>query len=327
MISFTPLNIRTWSLLGASGAFGLAALELPEISDSAVLLTADLCHFSGLDRFKAKYPDRLYNVGIAEQNLIGVAAGMAKEGLLPFATTYASFASTRCCDQVRVSMGYMKLGVKLIGLASGLSVGILGATHMSLEDVAIMRSIPNITVVCPADTTEIVKAVLAAATYEGPVYLRLGGSVPTKVVYETDYAFEIGRAITLREGSDISIIASGTMVYHALRTAEILEESGVSCGVINMHTIKPLDVEAVRKACDSRLIVTAEEHSVLGGLGSAVAECLAEMVRKPPQLIIGISDEFKHPGSYEYLLDQYGLMSERMAARIIAKYREVAVSD
>ena len=323
MIKLSPGNIKLWSRLGSCGAFGMAALELPEMDDSVVMLTADLCTYSGLDRFKAKFPDRLYNVGIAEQNLVGVAAGMAKEGLNAFATTYATFAATRCCDQVRVNMGYMQLGVKLVGLTSGLSVGILGATHMSLEDIAIMRSIPNITILSPADCTETVKATLAAAEFKGPVYLRLSGVMGNPIVYHEDYQYEIGKAITLREGTDISLIATGTMVHYSLKAAEILETKGISCQVVNMHTIKPLDQAAIEKACHNKLIVTVEEHSVIGGLGSAVAESLAGKIKRPPQLMIGLSDEFKHAGTYEYLLDQYGLTTEKIAEKMMNKYKEV----
>lgn len=321
MMNFKPSNIRMWSLLGSCGAFGMTAVELPEIDDSTVILTADLCFYSGLDRFKSKYPDRLYNMGIAEQNMIGVAAGMAKEGLNPFATTYATFASTRCCDQVRVNMGYMNLGIKLVGLTSGVSVGILGATHMSIEDIAIMRAIPNITILSPADCTETVKATIAAAQHNGPVYLRLSGPMGNPIVYNEDYEFEIGKAITLREGADICIIATGTMVYQSIKVAELLGDLGITCRVIDMHTIKPVDQDVIIKACDCQLIVTVEEHSIYGGLGSVVSEVLAGKGSKPPQLIIGIADEFKHAGTYEHLIEQYGLTSEKIAEKILDKYR------
>lgn len=327
MISYTPANIRTWSRLGSCGALGFAAHEIVEKNDAIVILTADLRFYSGLDRFQNNYPDRLYNVGIAEQNLIGMAAGMAKEGLIPFATTYATFATTRCCDQVKVNMGYMRLNVKLIGLTSGLSVGILGATHMSFEDIAIMRSIPNITILSPADCTETIKAIIAAADYEGPVYIRLSGTMGNPIVYHEDYSYEIGKAITLKKGTDICIIATGTMVYYALMASEILEDKNISCQVINMHTIKPLDYEAIMRACNSKLIVTVEEHSIIGGLGSAVAEALSDRISKPPQLIVGLSDEYKHAGTYNYLLDKYGLTVENIVNKILFKYMEVNSND
>lgn len=322
MIAFTSANIRTWSMLGSNGAFGFAALELPEIDDNIAILTADEMYFSGLERFGAKYPKRLYNIGIAEQNLVGVAAGMSKEGLNVFATTYATFASTRSCDQVRVNMGYMKLGIKLVGLTAGLSVGILGATHCSIEDIAIMRAIPNITILSPADCTETVQATLAAARHKGPVYLRLTGGQPNHPVYKTDFAFEIGKAIRLREGEDIAIVATGAMVHASLEAARILSEQAISCTVIDMHTIKPLDEIALMETLRVKLLVTVEEHSMKGGLGGAVAECLAGVRVKPPQLIIGIADEFKNGADYPYLLQQFGLTAPQIAQTILNKYEE-----
>lgn len=323
MIEYTPKNIKTWSRLGSCGAFGIAATELPETDATVVMLTSDLLYYSGLERFKNKYPERLYNMGIAEQNMVGVAAGMAKEGLIPFATTYATFATTRCCDQVRVNMGYMKLGIKLVGLTSGLSVGILGATHMSIEDMAIMRSIPNITILSPADCTETIKATIAAAHHKGPVYLRLTGVMGNPVVYNHDYDYEIGKAITLKEGTDINIIATGTMVFYALEASKELERKGISCKVVDMHTIKPLDEKCIKDACDGKLIVTMEEHSVIGGLGSAVSELLSGWNNKPAQLIIGIADKYEHAGTYEHLLEKYGLTTSQIVEKIDNKYSEV----
>ncbi len=327
MITFTSANIRSWSRLGSCGAFGVAAVDLPNINENVVMLTADLRFFSGLDRFATRYPGSFYNIGIAEQNLVGVAGGMAKEGLIPFATTYASFASTRSADQVKVNMGYMQLGIKLVGVTSGLSVGILGATHMSIEDIAIMRSIPNITILSPADCTETVKATLAAAEIDGPVYLRLTGEMGNPIVYKEDYEFVVGKAIKLKEGTDITVIATGPMVYNSLCASELLEEHGISCGVLNMHTIKPLDKEAILKSCQSKLIVTVEEHNKYGGLGSAVSECLAEVQNKPPQLLIGIDDEYKHAGTYSHLIKEYGLTAKQISKKILEKYQEVLINE
>jgi transketolase len=304
-------------MLGSCGAFGMAALEFPEIDDQVLIVTADLRTFSGLDRFSAKFPDRLYNVGIAEQNMIGVAAGLAKEGFNIFATTYATFATARACDQVRVNMGYMKLGVTLVGLTAGLSVGILGATHISVEDIAIMRSIPNMTVLSPADCTETVKAAIACVQHDGPIYLRLTGGMNNPVVYKEDYPFQIGKAITLREGSDVAIIATGTMVYQALEAASLLEAQGISVTVIDMHTIKPLDTDTLDKVFErSKLVVTVEEHSVIGGLGGAIAEYKSNLQHAPKQLTIGIDDFFPHAGDYGYLLEKCGLTAPQISKRI-----------
>ena len=323
MIDYSSMNIKIWSRLGSCGAFGQAALSLPEINDKIVMLTADLCTFSGLDRFKTMYPDYLFNLGIAEQNMVGVAAGFAKEGYIPFATTYATFASMRSADQIKVNMGYMNLPIKLVGLTTGFSVGILGATHMSLEDISVIRSIPNIILLSPADCTATVKATLAAAQINAPVYLRLSGAMNNPIVYKEDFDFEIGKAITLKEGDDVTIIATGSMVYNSLKAAEILQEKGISAKVIDMHTIKPLDTAAIAECLQYKLIVSVEEHSVYGGLGSAIAENLSLQKHRPPHLIIGTEGEYPHAASYSYLLEQAGLTPEKIALKIENTYKEI----
>lgn len=315
-MKFSTANIRTWSRLGPCGAYGLAAMELPELDNKMVACTADLCFYSGLDRFQRKYPDRLYNVGIAEQNLVGIAGGLAKEGFHPYVSTYASFATTRALDQVRVNMGYMKLPIRLIGLTSGFSVGILGPTHMSIEDISIMRAIPNITVIAPADCTEFVKTTLALVNYNQPVYVRMTGTMGCPIVYHEDYDFEIGKAITLKQGKDIAIIASGTMVSNSMKAAELLEEAGVCATVINMHTIKPLDTDSLDLLREHRLLVTIEEHSVIGGLGGAVAEYMSQKTGFPPLLKIGINDEYPHAADYPYLIAKHGLTPDAICATI-----------
>ena len=320
MIEFNKVNIRTWSLLGPSGAHGIAALELAERSPNILMLTADLCFFSGLERFKMAYPDRLYNVGIAEQNLLGIAAGLAKEGFVPFANTYGSFCASRCADQVRVNMSYMRLPIKLIGLTAGYGAGILGATHVSVEDVALMRALPNITVISPADCTEIIKAILASAQTPDPTYIRFTGPMNTPIVYKEDYDFQIGKAVTIQKGADVAIIATGSMVARSQKTAKLLEDEGVSCSVINLHTIKPIDTEAVVTAnATHELIVTAEEHSVIGGLYGAVAEILCQYGVHKPVLPIGINDLFVHAGSYNYQMTESRLEPQLMKERIMNK--------
>ncbi len=319
MIEYNRKSIRMWSLLGPSGALGTAAIELAETDQRVLMLTADLCFFSGLERFKSAYPDRIYNVGIAEQNMIGVAAGLAKEGFIPFANTYASFCASRCADQVRVNMSYMKLPIKLIGLTAGYGAGVLGATHMSIEDISLMRALPNITILSPADCTEAVKAIIATAKTSEPTYIRLTGPMNTPIVYTEDYRFQIGKAITLQAGEDVCIIATGSMVAQSLKAAQMLLKDGVSCSVVNMHTIKPIDKDAVVTANDNhRLIVTAEEHSTTGGLYSAVAEILCQHGAHKPVLPIGINDFFAHAGSYQYQLRESGLMAEDMRQKILS---------
>lgn len=324
MIEYNRSNFRIWSLLGPSGAHGAAAMELAETDPDVVMLTADLCFFSGLERFKSAYPEKLYNLGIAEQNMIGVAAGLAKEGFIPFANTYASFCASRCADQVRVNMSYMNLPIKLIGLTAGYGAGILGATHVSIEDVALMRALPNITVISPADCTEIVKAVLAAAKTPDPTYIRLTGPMNTPIVYKEDYNFEIGKAVKIQEGEDVCIIATGSMVSQAMKAAKLLSSEGVSCSILNMHTIKPLDKEAILEANENhKLIVTAEEHSVIGGLYGSVAETLCKEWTHKPVLPIGINDLFVHAGSYNYQMQESGLTAEFMKEEIMNKLLQI----
>lgn len=324
MIEFNKKNIRTWSLLGPSGSHGIAAIELAETVSNVVMLTSDLCFFSGLERFKSAYPDKLYNLGIAEQNMIGVAAGLAKEGYIPFANTYASFCASRCADQVRVNMSYMNLPIKLIGLTAGYGAGILGATHISIEDVSLMRALPNITVISPADCSEIIKAILAASKTLAPTYIRLTGAMNTPIVYRDDYDFEIGKAVRIQDGEDVCIIATGSMVYHAIQTAKLLENEGLSCSVLNMHTIKPLDIDAIFEANEKhKLIVTAEEHSVIGGLYGAVAETLCKVGVHKPVLPIGINDLFVHAGSYNYQMHESGLTASIIKEKIIINYHKI----
>ncbi|BDF04154.1 transketolase family protein [[Clostridium] hylemonae] len=323
MIEYSARNSRAWSMLGASGTLGLAVCELAKEDKNIAVATSDLCFFSGFERFKAQYPERFYNFGIAEQNMICAAAGMTKEGMNVFATTYATFASARVLDQVKVSMGYMGLPVKMIGLTSGFSVGILGATHMSLEDIAVLRSIPNMVILSPADCTETMKVLEAAARMDVPVYIRMSGKMRTPIVYKEEYSFEVGKAVQLRKGDDVALIATGTMVNEALKAAELLEEKGICCEVQDFHTIKPLDEDALKRMCESKkLLVTVEEHSVIGGLGSAVAEKLTFMKKKPQQLSIGVNDYYPHAASYEHLLQECGLTAPQIAQKIEKVYKE-----
>lgn len=314
-------------MLGPCGAFGAAVQGIMDDGEDFSILTADLRTYSGIDRFASAHPERVYDVGIAEQNMVGVAAGMAKEGIRVFATTYATFASTRCLDQVRVNMGYMQLPIVLVGLTSGLSVGILGATHMSCEDMAIMRAIPNLVILSPSDCLETVKATEAALKANRPVYLRLPGGTNTPIVNHEDYDFEIGKARWIREGNEVAIIATGAMVASALEAASIIEaQIRVSVGVLNMHTIKPLDMEAVDDIArnGAKLIVTAEEHSVVGGLGSAVLDAMnAKAICESRFLKIGLEDVFPHAASYSELRESCGLTGQKMAYKICAEWKNM----
>lgn len=320
MIKITPINIKIWSKLGTCGALGIAANELAEQDDKVVFLTADLCNYSGLDRYAKSHPERFVNLGIAEENLINVGAGMAKRGFKPFCTTYGTFASMRCADQVRVSMGYMGLNVKVVGLTSGLSVGILGATHISCEDMSVFRSIPNITILSPADSFETIKAVLASNSIKGPVYIRLTGTLNNPIVYQEDFDYVVGKAIKLIDGDDIGIIATGTMVHNSIEAAKLLEKDGIKCTVFDMHTIKPLDTEAIDLLKNKKMIVSVEEHSIFGGLGSSIAEYIASKEGFPPLIIIGLEDRYPHAASYEHLIKEYGLNSESIYCKILSEF-------
>ncbi len=319
MFTINPSNARQWSRIGSRGVFGQAILAVAEHHPDMMVVSADLGNSSGLDRFKKTYPDQFLNIGIAEQNMIGVAAGMAKEGYNVFATSFSPFIAMRASEQVRMNLGYMEMNVKAVAIGSGVSMAFLGNSHYGIEDAAVMRSIPNITVVCPADCAEIFKTVEAAAKFNGPMYIRLTGAVGNPPVYMEDYAFEIGKAVVLREPANVTFIATGSMVHESLEAAKLLGESGIEAGVINMHTIKPLDTKAIDAALQrSKLVVTVEEHSIIGGLGSAVAEYKAARRQAPPQLILGLPDAFDVTGDYRFLLERHGLVAAKIASRVQA---------
>lgn len=323
MVEINRRNIRTWSMLGARGTFGMAVLELAKEKQDFMVVSADLANSTGLSRFMNSFPNQFLNVGIAEQNMIGVAAGIAKEGILTFAASFAPFITLRSCEQIRMNLGYMNLNVKAVGIGSGIAMGYLGNSHYGIEDVAVMRSVPNLTVINPADGAEIVKTVFACAESEKPMYIRLTGAANQPVVYQEDYEFQIGKAVALREGHDVGIVAAGTMVHESLEAARLLESSGISTAVVNMHTIKPLDTEVLDELfSECELIVTVEEHSIIGGLGSAVTEYKAGLTGTPPQLLLGLPDRFGKAGEYQYLLEHYGLKGRHIADRIKNKLKK-----
>ncbi|MFA6409672.1 MAG: transketolase C-terminal domain-containing protein [Gammaproteobacteria bacterium] len=324
MLKVDLLNTKLWSKLGQRGTFGQAMLEIAKKDAKLMVLTADLTNTSGLEKYKNTYPDKFLNVGIAEQNMLGIAAGMAKEGRNVFATSFSTFVSMRSYEQVRLGLGYMGLGVKVIGLASGFAMGMFGSSHYGFEDISLMRSVPGLTVLSPADCTEVMKTMLALADFGGPAFVRLTGTMNNPIVYTSDYNFEIGKAVTLKEGRDIAIIATGSMVHASLKAAEILEQNALSVAVINMHTIKPLDTSIIDKICRTfRLIVTVEEHSAVGGLGSAIAEYKTTLSQSPPQYFIGLPDKFCKAGDYQYLLEKHGLTSQLIAEDIAKRYDRI----
>lgn len=288
-----------------------ALKELGRQDPRVVVLDADLAKSTLTCQFKDEFPDRFFDMGIAEQNMINVAGGMSLTGLIPFVSTYGVFVSGRAWEQIRTSICYGQLNVKFGGAHGGISVGPDGATHQALEEITIMRVLPNMKVIVPADYYETYKAVMAMKEMEGPVYIRFGREkVPT--VTTKDTPFEIGKAYSVREGTDVSIIACGVMVAEALDAAEFLESKGVSAEVINMHTIKPLDQETILKSAQKTgCVVTAEEHQKAGGMGSAVMEVLAQNYPVPVEMV-GIDDTFGESGNPSELMEKYGITSKEI---------------
>lgn len=318
-MKFSPANIRTWSRLGQRGAFfGIAMPEIASQKNDLKLLTADLALLSGMDRFEKAYPDKFLNVGIAEQNMIGIAAGLAMDGHCVFATTYASFIAVRSLEHVRQHLSHLQCNVKIVGSAAGTVAAKSGVSHWATEDLAFIRALPNMEVLSAADSLEAVKMALYAASNEKPMYIRLSGGLNSPIVYKEDYDFVPGKLVELKKGSDkVAIIATGLMVHESIRAAEILEESRISCSVYNMHTIKPIDKEGLDRIFDeNELIITVEEHNVVGGMGSAVAEYKATKSGTPRQVFIGFQDTFADAGSQRFVWQQAGITDELIAKKI-----------
>ena len=291
-------------------AYGKALVKLSNLNDKVVVLDADLSKSTKTAEFKAVAPERFINMGIAEGNMMGVAAGLATCGKIPFASSFAMFAAGRAFEQIRNSICYPKLNVKVCATHAGLTVGEDGATHQSVEDISLMRSIPNMVVINPADAVETEAAILAIADYDGPCYVRLGRLAVETINDENNYKFELGKGITLAEGKDVTIVATGMMVQLALEAKEELAKEGINAKVINIHTIKPIDNELlINAAKETGAVVTAEEHSIIGGLGSAVSEVLAEAY-PVPVVKVGIKDTFGESGKPDQLLKKYGLTVE-----------------
>ena len=299
-------------------SYGNALAELGDKYDKLVVLDADLAAATKTGIFKKKFPDRHFDCGIAESNMMSVAAGMAATGLIPFASTFAMFAAGRAFEQVRNSIGYPHLNVKIGATHAGISVGEDGATHQCNEDIALMRAIPGMTVINPADDVEARAAVEAAINYVGPVYMRFGRLAVPVFNDAASYKFEMGKGVQLRDGKDIAIFATGLMVNEAIEAAKTLANEGIDAAVINIHTIKPIDEDIIVKNAEkTNLVMTVEEHSIIGGLGSAVADVLSAK-RPPKQVRIGVNDEFGHSGPAVELLKQFGLCADN----IVAKARE-----
>jgi transketolase len=316
-------NIKVWSAIGPRATLGMAVLDLAKEMENLMVLTCDVSTSAGLDRFRKTYPEKYVDLGIAEQNLIGVAAGLASENYNVITTTFAPFQTMRCCEQIKVNLGYMRQKVCMVGIASGLVLGNLGYTHCCIEDVGVLRSIPGLTIVSPADSLETIKAINAAIKLNSPSYIRLTGGSNNPIVYNQDYDFEIGKSILLKEGKDITIFCTGASVYQSLEAAKTLEQNNISCRVINMHTIKPIDKEAIDKATETKLIVSVEEHNVIGGLGSAISEYKSTISKAPKQLFIGINDFYSKGGNYKLLQNKHGLSSEKIVIEVLNNYKKL----
>ena len=314
------VNFKLMSMAGQGGSmFGISLMELMKERDDLMVLSSDMSTPAGLDKFKATHPGHFMNMGIAEQNMIGTAAGLAEEGYKCVCVAQACFITMRSFEQVRQYCGYMQLPLVIVGIGSGVSLQYMGNTHYAIEDIALMRTIPGMQVIAPCDAYEAVKAFEYALNSKQPVYIRLFGGTGIPAVFAEDKAFECDKAVRLREGKDIQIIATGSMVGQAIKVATELENYGIEASVVDMHTIKPLDMEAID--LDKKLIVTLEEHNTIGGLGSAVSEQLSSLESHPKHLSIGINDRFLPVGNYQYLLEQCGLDVESIKNVIINKLK------
>lgn len=316
-------EMKILSRLGQRAVFGIEMLKYAEDKENLMVLTADVSIPAGLDRYRKLYPDKYLDVGIAEQNMIGIAAGLSSEGFEVFTTTYAPFHTLRCLEQIRMDIGEMKNKVCMVGLSSGIILGMIGNMHCSMEDIALIRAIPNITIVSPADSFELTKVLRASFDYPQSIYIRLTAGAPSPIVYQEEYEFQIGKSNVLRNGNDIAIIGTGSILSQCLKAAEILENKGISSEVINMHTINPLDTEKLLEIMNTKkLIVTVEEHSVVGGLGSSIAEEISLIKNKPPHLIIGLPHNYEESGIYEEMIKYYQLDGDSISERILTFFEE-----
>jgi len=288
-----------------------------------MVCTADVSTSAGLDRYRKNFSLNYLDVGIAEQNLIGIATGLSDLNYKVITTTFSPFQTLRCCEQIKVNLGYMKNKIVMVGLASGLVLGQLGFTHACIEDIGVLRSIPNINLICPSDSSEVVKALDASLKNKFSTYIRLTGGANNSIINQDDYNFEIGKAIEIKKGKDICIISNGQIISECLEAAKKLDEKNISTSVINMHTVKPIDKLKLKEiAKEYALIVSVEEHNILGGLGSAISEELVQIKNSPPQIFIGIEDYYAKGGNYLYLKDLYSINCKKIFTRISSAYEQ-----
>jgi len=308
-------DLKMMSMCGqAASIFAIALNDIVKDRDDVVVFTADQAYPAGLEKFKNVFPDRLINVGIAEQNMIGMAAGYAENGFRAICVAQSCFISMRSFEQIRQFSGLMKVPLVVVGLSSGYSISYFGNTHYALEDIALMRTIPGMQVVAPADSYEAVKAFRQALDSNHPTYIRLFGGTNTPIVHTEEVEFEIGKSIHLRKGSEIQLIATGSMVNVAVKVADSLNEEGFDVDVVDLHTIKPLDCSLIN--LNAKIIVSIEEHSVIGGLGGALSEYISEYPKHPPLVRIGSKDCFSRVGDYQWLLEENGLCVRNIVNRV-----------
>ena len=317
-------NIKMWSTIGSRATFGIAALELAKKIENLMVLTCDVSTSAGLDRYRKTLPDKYLDLGIAEQNMIGVAAGLSSEGYNVITTTFALFQTIRFCEQINVNIVYMNQKICMVGLASGLALGNLGFTHCCIEDIGVLRSIPGIKIISPADSLETVKALEAALKSDSSTYIRLTGSSNNPSVNKNDYNFEIGKSIKLLDGEDLTIFSAGATVFNCVEASKILKNHSISAKVINMHTIKPIDKDAIKEACEnSKLIVSVEEHNIFGGLGSAISEQMVLLKSHPKLLTIGVKDYYSKGGNYEFLKEKHGLSTDKIVMSVLENLKNL----
>ncbi|MBP5796672.1 MAG: hypothetical protein J6W26_00140 [Bacteroidales bacterium] len=318
-MAINPALIKAYAKLGQKGAAaGIGMMELAKRDPDMRVVVADSVAIASLDRFYTNYPDRVINAGISEQSMVGIAAGLSSEdGRAVYACTYAEFVVTRALEFVRHNLAYHNFNVKLVGNSAGFAMETLSISHWATEDIAFTRALPNMTILSAADSLEAIKCVIAAHEVKGPVYVRLSGLLNCPIVYDKDFDFQVGKANVLREGEDVTVFATGMMVREALDAAALLSAQGVNCTVIDMHTIKPMDTDCLDKAIQSsKLLVTVEEHSVIGGLGGAVAEYLSAKTNTPRLVRIGVNDFFCKLGDLRFCWEQHGLTAPQIAERI-----------
>ena len=321
MIEFSELKSKQWSKIGMRATFGLLCSELADKGNDIYIFTSDVSTSAGLDRFRKNHKNKYFDLGIAEQNLIGVAAGFATEGFNVITTTFAPFQAIRCAEQIKVNLGYMKNKITMVGLASGLSLGSLGFTHCCIEDVGVLRSIPNITILSPCDGVELAKALIEAIKSKFSVYIRLTGGSSLEIINNFNYDFKIGKASIIKKSLQnkikVAIFSTGAVTKEAIIAGEMLDKKNITNDIINIHTIKPLDQDIVLEYCKkSDLIVSVEEHNVIGGLGSAISEVKSKMSNSPKHIFCGVNDTYSSIGDYENLLHKNGLLGEQIFKQI-----------